>query len=67
MASAVKTKDLAAHQTVLAVETAKKRAINQSETVSAPLAAKKFADLTSQEKDDLLKSLALRFNLIAPD
>lgn len=67
MADAVKTKDLVGHQALLEAEAAKRRSIEQGEALAEALREKKFADLTSEEKDDLLKVMALRFNLIAPD
>ena len=67
MADAVKTKDIPGHQSVLAVEVIKKQRAAQKAVIEMSLVEKKFADLTVQEKDDLLKALALRFNLIAPD
>jgi len=67
MADAVKTKDIPGHQAILALEAAKKQRVGQKGVIEASLAGKKFGDLTAQEKDELLKALALRFSLIDPD
>ena len=67
MAKAIKTKDLSAHQARLAVETAKKRGKGQAKALCDSWQGKTFSELTGQEKDDLLKAIALELGMIAPD
>jgi len=66
MANALKTGDIPGHATkkVKAKDSAKRKS---QVGAMADLTSTKFADLTDQEKDDLLKCLFLAHELIAPD
>lgn len=43
------------------------RGVIQAKTMISELKQKSFDELTGQEKDDLLKAIALRFHMIQPD
>jgi hypothetical protein len=67
MAAAIKTKDLPKHQAKLEIIVARKRAKNQSEAIRDAWSTKRFVDLNGQEKEELLKAIALELGMIAPD
>lgn len=64
MAKAINTKAIASHQAAeeVAATNKKKRAVVS--TTATKLKAKKFSLLTAQEKDELLRAVALQLGLI---
>ena len=67
MANAIKAKDLPHHQARVAVAQNKGKRGKQGKQVAEPLESKTFDQLTGADKDNLLKAIALKLDLIAPD
>ena len=65
--SVVLTKDIKEHSDKKKAEKRLRKQERQSKQIRKTTKKKKFADLTPAEKDDLLKALALRLDLIKPD
>jgi hypothetical protein len=64
---ATKSSDLTEHTKKRRADRKRKKNLREARKMRKNLAKKTFASLTESEKDDLLKAIAMRLDLIAPD
>jgi len=67
MANAIKSGNLAHHQARKSKAQKKGKQKGQAKTLCVNLGAKKFSELNGNEKDDLLRAIALELGMVLPE